>query len=211
MPWSKVPQQSVARTTPPARSAAAVPRAPAADKDAGTRDRPLQSDDTPAPRRRDFSVTMVNESNVIATMFAFNKADESYARLAVARSQNAQVRAYATRMLSDNAAMNQLATDLLTRTDIQPEDDETSFDLREISAAHRDKLKSLTGWAFDAAYVAGEATYHEQLLVRIDHVLLPSARNPELKKLVQSLRPTVAAHLAQAQQLAQVIGAADDR
>jgi len=211
MPWSKVPQQSVAKTTPTARSAAPVPRTEAPDNDAGAKDRPLRNDDAPAPRRRNFSVSIVNESNVVATMFAFNKADESYARIAVARSQNAQVRAYATRMLSDNAAMNQLATDLLTRTDIQPEDDETSFDLREISAAHREKLKSLTGWAFDAAYVAGEANYHEQLLVRIDHVLLPSSRNPELRKLVQSLRPTVAAHLAQAQQLAAVIGAADDR
>src|SRR4051812_39401822 len=101
MPWSKVPQQSIAKAPPPARSAASVPRTGASDNDAGTKGTSLRDDDAPTPRRRDFSVTMVSEANVVATMFAFNKADESYARIAAARSQNAQVRAYASRMLTD--------------------------------------------------------------------------------------------------------------
>jgi putative membrane protein len=210
MPWSKAPQPSVARTTPATKTRAPMPPTDAISEPA-LAGAPATEAPMITPRRQDVAIAIVSDAQVVATMLAYSNADQSYARLAVARAQNAQVRAYAARMLRDGASINQLAAELLTSTDIQPQDDDTSFDLREISAAHRDKLSGLSGWSFDAAYIAGEANYHEQLLARIDNVLLPSSRHPELKKLVQSLRPTVAAHFAQAQQLAQIVGAADDR
>jgi putative membrane protein len=59
-------------------------------------------------------------------------------------------------------------------------------------------LSKLTGAAFDRAYVDHEVAYHEQVLDAIDKVLLPNAKNPELKALIEKVRPVIASHLQHA-------------
>jgi putative membrane protein len=153
----------------------------------------------------------LNDAQVLAMTIAFSNADLGYARIAASRARNAQVRAYASRLLADNASVNQFAMDLMTRTDLTIEDNETILDLREVSAQHRDQLSSVASANFDQAYILGELVYHESLLARIDHVLLPASRHPELKKMVTQFRPIVAAHLAQAEQLSQAMGAGNEQ
>ena len=149
----------------------------------------------------------LNDAQVLAMTIAFNNADMSYARIAASRARNAQVRAYAARMISDNASVVQFAMDLMNRTELTIEDNETILELREVSAQHRDQLNGVASANFDQAYMLGEVVYHESLLARIDHVLLPASHHPDLKKMVTQFRPIVAAHLAQAEQLSQALGA----
>jgi putative membrane protein len=73
--------------------------------------------------------------------------------------------------------------------------------LRDQSATRRDSLRTLTGRRFDAAYIANEVRFHEELLVAIDRVFLPSARRPEIREFLTTLRPTISAHRAHAEQL----------
>ena len=154
-----------------------------------------------AKARKDPMVNQTSDAAVISIMLAYNNADMSYARIATSRAQNASVRAYATRMLTDKASVNQKAMDLIDRSDVDLEDNATTLDLREISAAHRADLKGQSGAAFDVAYMQGEVEYQRALLAKIDDLLMPSSRHPELKQLVESVRPLVAAHLAQAEQI----------
>ena len=156
------------------------------------------------------AVRSINDAQVLAMTIAFNNADLSYARIAASRARNAQVRAYASRMLNDNASVVQFAMDLMNRTDLTIEDNETILDLREASAQHRDQLNGVPTANFDQAYMLGEVNYHESLLARIDHVLLPASHHPELKKMVAQFRPIVAAHLVQAEQISQALGAGND-
>jgi len=74
-------------------------------------------------------------------------------------------------------------------------------DLRDISTVQRDSLRALTGRAFDSTYVAMELDRHRAMLTMIDDVLLPRARGSELRELLASTRPIVAAHVAHAEQL----------
>jgi putative membrane protein len=59
----------------------------------------------------------------------------------------------------------------------------------------------MSGRAFDSAYVSMELDRHRAILAMIDDVLLPRARSAELRELLASTRPIIAAHVAHAEQL----------
>jgi len=50
----------------------------------------------------------------------------------------------------------------------------------------------LTGAAFDCADVDHEVVCHQQVLDAIDKVLLPNAKKPEPKALIEKVRPVIA-------------------
>jgi putative membrane protein len=143
----------------------------------------------------------LSDANIAAILLAANNTDISYARLAPSRAQSAAVKAFAERMLADHTGVNQMVTDLLTKIDLDPVDDKISLDFRDESANKRDILRDLDGRAFDSTYIRNEIDYHVKLLGSIDTVLLPSARNAQLKQLITNVRPAVAAHLAHARQV----------
>jgi putative membrane protein len=143
----------------------------------------------------------LTDANIAAILLAANNTDISYARLAPSRAQSQAVKDFAERMLTDHTNVNQAVTDLLGRIDLNPEDDKISLDFRDESANKRDILRELDGRAFDSTYVKNEVDYHVKLLGAIDTVLLPSARNPQLKQLIANIRPAVVAHLGHARQI----------
>jgi len=59
----------------------------------------------------------------------------------------------------------------------------------------------LSGAAFDKAYIANEVAYHQQVLDAVDKVLIPSAKNDELKALLVKVRPAFVSHLEQAKRV----------
>lgn len=153
----------------------------------------------PDPRSRD--VGSVNDRTISAMLLASNNADIFYARLVPARSQRQDVKAFAQRMLTDHAGVNALITEMLAKTDMTPEDNNASLDLRDESAARRDFLRDLSGFAFDSAYISNEISYHRRFLESIDNIMVPRARREELRNILTTVRPAVAAHLSHAEQV----------
>lgn len=151
---------------------------------------------SPAARVRDPS-----DSEITGILLAANNTDISYAQLVSMRAQTQAVKDFAARMLTDHTGANARVNDLLSTADITPKESGTSLDLRDESAMKRDVLRELSGRAFDTTYIVNEIDYHTRLLASIDATLLPAARDPQLKQLIMGLRPTVAEHLTQAQQL----------
>jgi putative membrane protein len=109
-------------------------------------------------------------------------------------------------MLSDHSGLNKSAMDLLSTTNIVPRDNTMSLDFRDESAAKRDTLRELTGAAFDSTYMANEVRYHTKLLGTIDSLLLPAAKNTDLRVLLTRVRPAVAAHLEHATRIQAGLG-----
>jgi putative membrane protein len=141
------------------------------------------------------------DARTLAILVTSNNVDLAYARLAAARASGRDVKAFARRMTQEHTALNSALNFLALRLDIAPREDEISRVLRDQSATRRDSLRTFTGRRFDSAYVANEVRYHEELLVAIDRVFLPSAQRPEIREFVTNLRPTISAHLAHAEQL----------
>lgn len=143
----------------------------------------------------------LNDANIAAIVLASNNTDISYARLVPSRAERTDVKDFARRMLTDHASINGLITELTTQLDMTPEDNVMSLDLRDESAAKRDRMRELSGYAFDSLYIENEVSYHRKFLYAIDNVLEPRARNSQLKSLITNVRPAVAAHLAHAEQI----------
>jgi len=153
-----------------------------------------------ASLQRETGSARLDDRDVAAIFLAANNTDVSYAQVALApgRTNNADIIAFANRMLADHGGLNRSALDLLSTTGIVPRDNTISLDFRDESAAKRDTLREKTGPAFDSTYIANEVRYHTRLLAEIDSVLLPATKNTDLRVLLTRVRPAVAAHLEHA-------------
>jgi putative membrane protein len=100
-----------------------------------------------------------------------------------------------------DSSVNEAALALAGKLNLEPEQNTLSLDLRDNAEEKRGMLRELSGTEFDIAYLENEISYHTTLLETIDSVLLPSARNEELRSLISAVRPAVASHLEHARQL----------
>ena len=91
------------------------------------------------------------------------------------------------RSLKTRLILTYLAVALVTRLGVSPEANPTSTALTEAAAATHDRLETLEGAAFDAAYVANEVAFHRTVNSALAGTLIPYADNAELKALLETL------------------------
>jgi putative membrane protein len=135
-----------------------------------------------------------------------NPLDIHAGKLAESRGKSKDVRAFGKQMVTDHSGVNKQAVALATKLKVTPEDNPTSQSLKKGGEENVKNLKGLKGAAFDKAYVDHEVTYHEQVLDAIDKVLVPSAKNAELKDLIVKVRPAFVAHLDHAKMIQAKLG-----
>jgi putative membrane protein len=112
--------------------------------------------------------------------------DIEAAKLALKKSKNREVRAFAENMVKDHSAVNKQALALVKKLKVKPEDNPTSQALAKQAAAKRADLAKLSGAAFDKAYVDNEVAYHKTVDNALETTLIPSASNAELKSLLET-------------------------
>jgi putative membrane protein len=122
-------------------------------------------------------------------------------QLAKSKSHSPQVKAFAQRIITDHTGVNKSATALVTKLHVTPEPNATSKSLQQGGDDDLSNLKSLSGAAFDKAYVDHEVAYHQAVLDAIDSTLIPSAQNAELRALLVKVRPAFVAHLEHAKKI----------
>ncbi len=143
----------------------------------------------------------INDAQIAAIVVAANQVDIDAGELAVQKTNNAEVRKFGQTMVNDHTGVNKTATELVTKLKVTPQDNPTAQALRKGGDENLAKLKTLSGPAFDKAYIAHEAAYHQQVLDALDKTLIPGAQNAELKALLVKVRPAFVAHLEHAKQL----------
>ena len=139
-----------------------------------------------------------SDAQIAAIAVAANDVDIDSARLAISKTKNSEVKNLAEGMLKDHMASNKSAKALCKKLGVKPEPNDSSKDLLKGGTSNIAKLKKLNGKAFDSAYAGHEVDFHQAVLDAIDHTLLPSAKNAELKSLVEQIRAVVFAHLGHA-------------
>ena len=131
--------------------------------------------------------------------------DVAAGKQALAKSKNRAVRAFAQEMVRDHAAVNQQALSLVKKLGVTPEANATSASLEAGAKLQARKLGTLSGAAFDRAYVRNEIAYHQTVNGALGTVLIPNAHNAELKSLLRTGLTLFREHQKHAEHLAKTI------
>jgi len=143
----------------------------------------------------------LTDANIAAIVVGANKIDISAGNIALERSSNPEVKAFAQRMITDHNAVLNSAVELVTRLGVTPVNNDLVATLAKQSSEHEAKLKTLSGRAFDKAYIDHEVAYHEVVISVIEDQLIPAAKNAELKQTLVSVVPAFKAHLKHCQMI----------
>ena len=128
--------------------------------------------------------------------------DIEAAKLALQKSKNAEVVAFANDMVRDHEAVNEQALALVKKLGVTPEDNDTSKGLAAAAEEKRASLAALEGDAFDKAYAENEVAYHGTVNGALETTLIPSASNAELKDLLETGLKIFQGHQEHAEHLA---------
>jgi putative membrane protein len=128
--------------------------------------------------------------------------DIAAARQAIARSHNRKIRSFAQEMIRDHGAVNAKALALVKKLHVTPQSNPTSTGLQKDATATLKRLSALKGTAYDRAYIANEVAYHKTVNGALEGTLIPSAKNPELKSLLESGLTLFREHQMHAEQVA---------
>jgi len=147
-----------------------------------------------------------SDAQIAAIVVTANQVDIDAGKLAKSKAQSPEVKEFAQRMITDHGGVNKSATELVQKLHVTPEPSATSANLKQGGDENLAKLKTLSGAAFDKAYIDHEVAYHEAVLSALDKTLIPSAQNAELKALLVKVRPAFVAHLDMAKELQTKLG-----
>ena len=131
--------------------------------------------------------------------------DVDAAKQALAKSRTSAVRSFAQEMIRDHQAVNAKALALVKKLHVTPQDNPTSQALTKGAADERAKLAKLRGAAFDRAYVDNEVAYHKTVKGALESTLIPSAKNGELKSLLETGLTLFREHQAHAEHVAKAL------
>jgi len=131
--------------------------------------------------------------------------DIAAGKQALAKSHNKAVRDFAQEMVRDHTAVNDKALALVKKLKVTPADNPTSQGLTKAAEAERAKLAKMSGAAFDKEYVNNEVAYHKTVNGALEKVLIPSAKNGELKSLLETGLALFREHQAHAEQVAKAL------
>jgi putative membrane protein len=143
-----------------------------------------------------------NDAEIAHIAYTAGQIDIGTAKLALQKSKNKEVRAFAQDMVRDHTAVNQKALALVKKLKVKPEDNSTSKSLSQQAQGTLASLKKLSGAAFDKAYADSEVEYHKTVNGALESTLIPSASNPELKDLLQTGLKIFQGHQQHAEQVA---------
>jgi putative membrane protein len=146
------------------------------------------------------------DPQIAAIVVRANQVDIDAGKLATMKAHAKQVKAFAQQMITDHTGVNKQATELVTRLNVKPEENDTSRSIKQGGDDNLAKLKNLKGAEFDRAYIDHEVTYHQSVIDALDKTLVPNAKNEELKALLIKVRPAFVAHLEHAKSIQAKIG-----
>lgn len=153
------------------------------------------------------SAQVISDAQIAAIVVTANQVDIDAGKVAETRGSTKDVKAFGTQMVAAHTGVNKSAEELATRLKVTPQENATSAALKQGGEANLTHLKTLSGRAFDRAYIEHEVAYHQQVLEAIDKTLIPGATNQQLKDLLVKVRPAIAAHLEHARMVQAALAA----
>jgi putative membrane protein len=128
----------------------------------------------------------LNDLQIAHVAYVADNIDIRYAHLALAISQNPDVRAFAETMIRDHSAVNEQALALLAKLNAQPQDNFLSQSLQDNAEKLIDEMSKLRGAEFDRHYAENELAYHKAVNDLVGNAFIPNIENVEVKALFEA-------------------------
>lgn len=128
----------------------------------------------------------LNDLEIAHVAYVADNIDIRYAHLALAISQNPEVREFAETMIRDHTAVNEQALALLAKLNASPQDNFLSQSLQKNAEALVDEMSKLRGAAFDQRYAENELAYHGAVNELVAEAFIPNIENAEVKALFEA-------------------------
>jgi putative membrane protein len=136
----------------------------------------------------------LNDLQIAHSAYTADVIDINYAKVALGKTRNPQVRRFAELMIQDHTAVNEGAGALLKKLGVAPVDNAFSQALNKGAAAENAKLMSLKGKAFDREYARNEQAYHHQVNAIVGDTWIPTVQNAEVKEFLTQALVTFRIH-----------------
>jgi putative membrane protein len=149
-----------------------------------------------AADKKDYDKAIASAQDFATKAAVIGKAEIELAQLAVKQTEDANVRSFAQRMITDHTA-----TEAKLKTIAAKDKLTLPQSLDSEHAAVKQKLAGLKGEAFDQAYSKEMAKGHEKAVALFESASQNTALSPELKQFAASTLPTLKDHRAKAHDL----------
>lgn len=148
----------------------------------------------------------LNDLEMAHVAVTANNTDIAYAHLALAFSENPQIREFAETMIRDHSAVNQQVFALATKLGVTAQDNEVSRELRKNAERIKDELSRLRGAEFDRRYAQNEAAYHQSVNRLVAETFIPNIENLEVKSAFEGALEIFLVHQRHAEKLDRELG-----
>lgn len=147
------------------------------------------------------SAADLNDLQIAHVAYVADNIDIRYAHLALAISQNPEVRAFAETMIRDHTAVNEQALALLAKLKAEPQGNFLSTSLQQNAEKLIDEMSQLRGPAFDKRYAENELAYHKAVNDLVENSFIPNIENAEVKALFEAGLQIFKAHEGHAEMM----------
>ena len=140
----------------------------------------------------------LNDPQIATIALTAHQIDADRGKLAVKKTKSDEVKQFAEQMVNDHTANREEVLALAKKLGVKPQESSVTKSLEDGAKDTEKKLKKQKGAAFDKAYIDAEVGYHEAVINAVKTVLIPGAKNAEVKSALQNAVPTFEGHLAHA-------------
>ena len=141
----------------------------------------------------------LSDVEIAHVAYTADNIDIRYAHLAMAISENEDVRKFAATMIRDHTAVNEMALALLNKLGASPEDNFLSQALTAQSLVLIDEMAGLRGADFDRRYAQNELDYHKAVNELVGNTFIPNIEHADVKALFEQGLEIFLAHEAHAE------------
>ena len=144
----------------------------------------------------------LTDPQIAHAAYTADELDIAYAKVALEKTKNAEVRQFAELMIKDHTAANEAALALVKKLGVTPQDNSFSQTLAKNGEAKKAELRGLSGAAFDRAYAQNEFAYHDVVVKTVAEQWIPTIQYAEFKKFMTDANEIFKVHLAHAKRMA---------
>lgn len=143
----------------------------------------------------------LDDATIVAIFDNANTWDIATGGLGAKKGTTKEIRDFGAQLERDHTAVRQQGRDLATKLGVKVPALPKDFAMKKDHDAAMKNLQSLSGKAFDKAFLQHEVDYHKAVIEAMNTTLLPALQNQQVKDLVIKVAPAFKAHEDMAQNL----------